>query len=127
MYRIALTSTYHNTANLAGALPSSFSWLLLARPSYPGGADPDMTVDTCRRWAQQNGFSVFALQFGGFCFGGNNIDSAMRLGASTGCNMSCTGASSSICGGYHANSLYTLKTGGCTIDAHNQVQQWYVW
>ena len=63
------------------------------------------TPATCAGMASLKGYKYFALQDGGYCFGGNN-DAYNQLGASAGCTMACPADSSQGCGGAWANSVW---------------------
>ena len=72
------------------------------------GYGGDMTLPYCRMLASSWGFAYYAVQFGGACFGSNDLERAARLGPSSSCNMGCTGRPSDLeeCGGAWANSIY---------------------
>lgn len=81
------------------------------------------TVENCAQLAAKQGsFTHFALQNGSFCFGGVNLVKGTSGGAAIACNVSCTGNSSDICGGFMRNDVYSFPEGtgyeyeGCFVD-----------
>ena len=65
-----------------------------------------MTTSSCISTCNERGFKYASTQFGSHCFCGNSYG---RYGASTNCNMPCSGKSSEICGGGWANSVYRVQ------------------
>ncbi|KAK9413595.1 hypothetical protein SUNI508_11804 [Seiridium unicorne] len=65
-----------------------------------------VTNDKCKATCQANGFKYSGTEYGTQCFCGNAIqNSATAVGA--GCNIACSGDSTSYCGGSNAISLFT--------------------
>ncbi|EFJ53118.1 hypothetical protein VOLCADRAFT_86071 [Volvox carteri f. nagariensis] len=62
-------------------------------------------------------YKFYGVQYGSFCFGGNDLKRATGFGVSTQCSMQCAGDASKTCGGYWANGLHTLSLDlGCFAD-----------
>ncbi|GAX73204.1 hypothetical protein CEUSTIGMA_g657.t1 [Chlamydomonas eustigma] len=61
-------------------------------------ASLNQTIEACHATAQQKNVSLFALQYGKECWGGQYY-SAVQYGASTSCNMTCAGNRTEVCGG----------------------------
>lgn len=66
-------------------------------------------IESSRAWFKCfiAGLAYYAVQFGGQCYGGNDLKLATSLGTAT-CTVRCIADISQICGGPWANSLYTL-------------------
>eukprot|EP00775_Hariotina_reticulata_P011532 gene11532-11675_t len=67
-----------------------------------------VTVASCTKAAQDQGYRYFGLQNGEACFGGNDWASVTKYGPRSNCNVSCNGNISEICGGYYAVSVYRV-------------------
>ncbi len=80
----------------------------------------DMTTDSCLAQCGQKGASYAGLQYGTFCFCGNDYGS---LGKSAECNMPCAGNKHEICGGKWANSVYRVKASATVAGAIPQVNK----
>jgi hypothetical protein len=76
-----------------------------ALPITLANDDPGMTVEKCRELAFANGLPYFGVQFGSSCFGGSDLQAAMKSNSDK-CQMPCSGNRAQVCGGYWANSLY---------------------
>lgn len=64
----------------------------------------------CAIRADGRGYSIFALQYGGQCWLGNDLARATQLGTTSNCNeFMCAGDRSQMCGGGYANVLYVLE------------------
>ena len=87
-------------------------------PKQPRGASgslpfyygPPNTYDTsawysCRTWAMNNNYALFAVQYGTQCWGGYDLGLATREGTVT----TCTTCPGGICGMYNTNAIYALK------------------
>jgi len=64
-----------------------------------------MTTERCMASCQ--GFTYASTQYGRYCFCGNSYG---KYGAASNCDMSCSGNSEKICGGFWANSVYKIKS-----------------
>ncbi len=61
------------------------------------------TPESCVAKCRAKGFAYAGVQYGQSCLCGNSYG---KQGASSDCNMKCTGDSSKICGGKYCNSVY---------------------
>lgn len=68
--------------------------------------DRTMTVNTCLSRCAEGGYNYGGVQFGEFCFCGNDYG---RYGSSTACNVPCSGNANEVCGGSFANNIYQLR------------------
>ncbi len=64
----------------------------------------DMSVMKCHDLAQAAGYSYFGVQYASECWADNRYGT---YGASSNCNMRCSGDSSHTCGGTWANNVFT--------------------
>jgi len=64
-----------------------------------------MTADYCSAYCAAGNYEYFGLQFGAQCFCGNGYGSQGQAPEGD-CNMPCSGAPGSICGGSARNSVY---------------------
>ncbi|GFR44832.1 hypothetical protein Agub_g6173 [Astrephomene gubernaculifera] len=71
----------------------------------------DMTPEMCAALAFRAGLSLFGIEVGIECFGGNDVQTATQLGMSQTCGSRCAGDASRICGGGWALSVYILGSG----------------
>ena len=69
-------------------------------------SSPNMTVELCISECRRRGFAFAATQYGSQCFCGNSYG---KYGPANNCNMSCSGNRSEICGGFWANSIYSIR------------------
>eukprot|EP00879_Flechtneria_rotunda_P010453 GHRR01010929.1.p1 GENE.GHRR01010929.1~~GHRR01010929.1.p1 ORF type:complete len:962 (+),score=236.94 GHRR01010929.1:64-2949(+) len=78
-------------------------------PAALGTNDGEMTPSKCAELALAQEYTVFALQFGGECFGGNDLDFATELGVldEERCSMGCSGNPDQTCGGANANRVFS--------------------
>lgn len=84
-----------------------------------GSYSASATIESCASLASTAGYSLFALQNGGQCFGGNDLGRAKSLGASRDCTKACTGNAAATCGGRYANRVYVFApftSVGCYAD-----------
>jgi len=75
-----------------------------------------VTVGNCITICQEHDFLYSGLQNGDACYCGNVYG---QYGDSSACTVNCTGNSTQICGGPHANSVYNTTTTlyvGCYAD-----------
>ncbi|GIL50434.1 hypothetical protein Vafri_6558 [Volvox africanus] len=68
----------------------------------------NMTIAHCRSKALQAGLTLYGLEAGRECWGGENRDRAMTWGRSNDCNWPCGGAECEVCGGDFAIDVYTI-------------------
>jgi hypothetical protein len=59
----------------------------------------------CSAICQSRGFAYAAVQYGESCLCGNSYG---RYGPADNCNYACTGDRGQVCGGYSANSVYSV-------------------
>lgn len=67
-----------------------------------------MTPAVCQNLAMIAGYQYFGVQYSTQCYAGNTYG---EYGLATNCNMACAGASSTMCGGSWANSIYSISGG----------------
>lgn len=67
-----------------------------------------MTVTGCTSACQAAGYSLAGVEFGSECWCDNNIHNSASF-AQSGCNMLCSGDSSSYCGGQVRLNVYQLN------------------
>lgn len=67
---------------------------------------PDMTVEFCINECHQRGFDYAGLQYGTWCFCGDGYGD---YGPATNCDMPCAGGDGKMCGGYWANSVWSVR------------------
>lgn len=68
-----------------------------------------VTIGNCAALARSKGYTLFALQDGGSCWGGSDMTRAKSLGASTDCRKACTGDSTRTCGNGWINQIYSVS------------------
>lgn len=67
-----------------------------------------MTLQSCANRCREKGYKYAASQYGSQCFCG---DSFGKYGEATNCNMKCAGNGNEVCGGFWANSVYSVTAG----------------
>jgi hypothetical protein len=75
---------------------------------YSWSSGNEMTIEQCVTSCGSRGYQYAGVQDGYQCFCGNNNYSSQ--GASTSCNVACTGNSAETCGGNGANGVYTAQS-----------------
>ena len=98
----AVASTAAVYPRLLGCYTDNDSRML---PDMLSSDTSNNTPGTCAGMASLKGYKYFALQDGGYCFGGNN-DAYNALGVSGGCTMACPADKSQDCGGAWSNSVW---------------------
>ena len=66
----------------------------------------DMTVKKCINLCKSKGFKYAGLEYSSYCFCGNSYG---KYGKTNNCNMKCSGNAKEICGGFWANSIYSVN------------------
>lgn len=69
-------------------------------------SSPAMTHDACIAFCRAGNFAFAGVQYGTFCFCGNNYN---RTKISLDCKMPCAGNPRQLCGGEWANGIFALK------------------
>jgi hypothetical protein len=67
--------------------------------------DPGLTAARCVEICRNRGFAYAGLQNGKQCYCGNSYG---RLGRVANCDMPCSGNAKEMCGGWWANSIYSV-------------------
>ena len=78
----------------------------------------DMTIEKCIQICSEKGFKYAGLQYGIQCFCGNSYG---KYGESYSCNYVCSGNQDEICGGYWANSVYSITENNTNGNNNNVV------
>ena len=68
--------------------------------------DANMTSAHCIALCRSQGFAYAGVEYSTNCFCGNSYG---RSGAADNCNMACGGNPAEMCGGYFANSVYSVS------------------
>lgn len=67
---------------------------------------PGMTTHMCVNLCREKSFAYAATQHSNHCFCDNSYG---KYGKATNCDMKCGGNAGEMCGGYWANSVYSIK------------------
>lgn len=118
----SLPEQFANVPSSASGQPATASYAFVGCYTDNGGRmvptlldssyGASVTVENCASIAKTKGYSLFALQDGGTCWGGNDVTKAKSLGVSSSCTKGCTGNGAATCGGPWANQLYTYNPSG---------------
>ena len=68
---------------------------------------PQMTIDTCLTWCEDQGYAFAGVEWGQECYCGNTVPSTITYSDSL-CTTTCTGDASEDCGGLLGLDLYEL-------------------
>ena len=85
-----------------------------------GATGPGPTNEACQAFCADRGFPFAATQWGSQCFCGNTYGKYGQVPESS-CNMGCSGNPSEKCGGWWANSVYSVPRQGFTQAALRRV------
>ena len=78
----------------------------------------DMTIEKCIQMCSEKGFKYAGLQYGVQCFCGNSYG---KYGESYSCDYECSGNQNEICGGYWANSVYSVAESNPSQSSKNVI------
>ena len=96
--------TYTREGCYADGTPRTMEQLVGLSPAM----DVTYTIETCARSANAQGYTYFALQWGGECWVGNSLQQATKYGRSSRCIMPCRTDELENCGGVLANNLFSI-------------------
>ncbi|PPQ76090.1 hypothetical protein CVT24_003662 [Panaeolus cyanescens] len=71
----------------------------------------DMTIESCLDFCQSGGFNFAGVEFARQCFCDNVVEPPAVPISGSGCNMTCTGNPTEICGGPDAINVFTQSNG----------------